>query len=152
MWSVFIWSTLHTCVGCELWWWCLTSRNSCRVTFLFRVAISACVNSSLVNIVKSSISWTIEHFMCVTWPLSRLCVLSTSGQAGLALISDKIFGPSSWFFIHQAVLGEGEKYWLGMETGKVTFEQHSASRGKKINQRFPYSRYQLALMASEPLS
>lgn len=107
MWSVFSWSTLHTCVGCELWWWCLTLRNSGRVTLLFRVAISACVNSSLVN--KSSISWTTEHFTCVTWPLSRLCVLSTSGQAGLALISDKIFGPSSWFFIHQAVLGGGGK-------------------------------------------
>lgn len=83
-------------------------RSTARVTLLFRVAVSVYVNSILVNIIKSCISWMMEHFLCVTWPLSRLCVLSTSGQAVFALISHKIFGPFSWFFIHQAVLGGGK--------------------------------------------
>lgn len=46
---------------------------------------------------------------------------------------------------------EGERR-LGMEAGKVTLEEQSAPRGKKINQRFPSSHYRLAFTASEPLS
>lgn len=41
---------------------------------------------------------------------------------------------------------------LGMEAGKVTLEEQSAPRGKKINQRFPSSHCRLAFAASAPLS